>query len=150
MTMDNLLAKIQRKNVSDLNEHLELSIADFAQYTGISSASLRNTFFGSNIRTDPSKKTMDRIYEAFPTLPEGVLDRENGFDKEVTSLHMDDRLKDVPPPKAKPRAKPAVVPAVITQVEIDIKIGKTTIHTEVPENIAKEILALVVLGEHSL
>ncbi len=131
--LTNKLAEIQRTNVRQLMEQNGIDThKDMAAIVGeVSSQTIGNSF-GNNARTDPSKKTLRLIYEAFPSLPSGSLDIVGG----VPTM--------TPPAEAESSAK---LPAVILMEEVTVKIGKTTIHSEIPLERVEALISYLIFGD---
>ena len=141
INMTNHLAEIHRINVLALATHYDLVKRTFSEIVGISKSTYDNCFM--NNKTAPSKKTMEMIAVAF-NINEGALDK---VDFEPVA---DSSLPDKPvaaPKRPAPKKVAPALPVVIEQTQIHLRVGKTTIETEVSKDIAEQILKLAVWGD---
>lgn len=130
--MTNKLGAIRAENVRKIMQEKQLERAELFKTTGVSLSTIGNCF-GEVMKSAPSNKTIGRILKAF-RLPDGALDKPE-FDPATAAT------------EPLMFAVEAALPAIIPQTKITIQIGKTTIDTEVDEEIATRILKLVVLGD---
>ena len=142
--MQNKLAVIQRGNVAALMAHCEMSNSIFAGVTSLSPSTIGSSF-GKGARTAPSEKSLSKIYEAFDLEP-GILDLKDTIFNDDTEMVIPVR----PDNTVSARPRKMKVPTVIEQTEINIQIGKTTIHTHIPAARAKRVLAFIILGGEDL
>ncbi len=134
----NKLAVIQRTNVRQLMEQNGIDThKDMAAIVGEVSSQTFGNSFGNNARTDPSKKTLRLIYEAFPSLPSGSLDIVDG-------------VPSMAPPADSESENSAKLPAVILMEEVTVKIGKTTIHSEIPLERVEALISYLIFGDKLL
>lgn len=143
MTEDNMvnrLAGLQRDNIKALFQRHELSMVAVAKLTGLSSATVRNTF-GKTVVTAPSKKTLAAIYRLFDGLTVDCLDVYNSVEKIETTLNVPD---DEPEEEIK---EEEVLPVRIKMKSIRLQIDRTVIESEVSEELAKKLVDLLIYGE---
>ena len=140
INMTNHLAEIHRINVLSLVTHYDLVKRTFSEIVGISKSTYDNCF--TNNKTDPSKKTMEMIAVAF-NINEGALDKVD-FEPVVNSSLPD---RSAAPKRPAPKKAAPALPVVIEQTQIHLRVGKTTIETEVSKDIAEQILKLAVWGD---
>lgn len=130
--MENKLAVIQRENVAMLLICCELTSGQFAAKAGLSNSTYHSCF-GKNPHTAPSKKSLEKVYQVFALEPD-VLNKPGGI-------------------TAKSKIERAVKPGIFDSAPgsdntpVNIQIGSTTIHSEIPASRVKALLAYIILGE---